>query len=518
MTADQSAFVPSSKATYFFYLLLVLMAAGTLFSLHTYPLVDLDEGAFSSATFEMFARHDFLFTYLNGEPRYDKPILIYWLQAASVSLFGMNEFGFRLPSTLCGLVWAGLSYRFATRLKNPEAGLMAAVVTLAAVGPAFIFRVATADSLLNLCIAGAVYSQFLWIKYQERKEYYLSWMFIGLGFLTKGPVAVLFPVALLMAYCASFKQWPVLKAYVLNFRGPLLALLIAMPWYVAVTVSRGWDFIINFILVHNLGRFSGGMGTPHAYGRFYYVLVGIIVFIPFTTVFIKSLVELKTTLKQELGRYALILFFMVFTLFTISTNKLPHYLLYGVSAALMWVAFELNNVRHRLHLIPGLLLIGLMAALPFLLQNFAGKANNQYQLFLDNIDVYFGFQYQLIVCTALLIVIFFIIDKRYSTGIKLLTTGAMISILMSLVLLPAAGNLLQGPIKKAGQIAKNIDAPLVMYGVNMPSITLYAERVVYKRAPQVGDLVLLPNHRLSDFSSFSELFRDGNIVLIRVQQ
>ena len=45
-------------------------------------LYDLDEGAFTEATREMFENGNFIATYLNGEPRYDKPILIYWLQAA----------------------------------------------------------------------------------------------------------------------------------------------------------------------------------------------------------------------------------------------------------------------------------------------------------------------------------------------------------------------------------------------------------------------------------------------------
>ena len=65
------------------------------------PLFDVDEGAFSQATLEMFQRGDFLSTYLNGQPRYDKPILIYWLQALSVAIFGVNEFAFRFPSALC---------------------------------------------------------------------------------------------------------------------------------------------------------------------------------------------------------------------------------------------------------------------------------------------------------------------------------------------------------------------------------------------------------------------------------
>lgn len=64
------------------------------------PLFDRDEGAFSEATREMFVRDDFISTYLDGKPRYDKPILIYWFQAIGVLIFGINEFAFRLPSAV----------------------------------------------------------------------------------------------------------------------------------------------------------------------------------------------------------------------------------------------------------------------------------------------------------------------------------------------------------------------------------------------------------------------------------
>ena len=81
--------------------LLALLALATLaffFGLDGAPLFDLDEGAFSEATRQMFVRGDFISPYVNNEPRFDKPILIYWLQAPSVWLFGVNEIGFRFPS------------------------------------------------------------------------------------------------------------------------------------------------------------------------------------------------------------------------------------------------------------------------------------------------------------------------------------------------------------------------------------------------------------------------------------
>ena len=74
------------------------------------PLFDWDEGAFSEATREMLASGDWVSITLNGAPRFDKPVLIHWLQAASVGLFGLNEFGFRLPSALAATAWVIVIY------------------------------------------------------------------------------------------------------------------------------------------------------------------------------------------------------------------------------------------------------------------------------------------------------------------------------------------------------------------------------------------------------------------------
>ena len=61
-----------------------------------WPLFDVDEGAFSGATTEMLANGNYISTFIYGAPRFDKPILIYWLQGLSVSLLGHNEWAFRL--------------------------------------------------------------------------------------------------------------------------------------------------------------------------------------------------------------------------------------------------------------------------------------------------------------------------------------------------------------------------------------------------------------------------------------
>src|SRR6185503_12730658 len=100
----------------------VAVLASFFWMLGAAPLFDVDEDAFSQATVEMFQRGDFLSTYLNGQPRYDKPILVYWLQAAAVAVLGPTEWAFRLPSALCAAGWAALTCLFARRFHGTERG------------------------------------------------------------------------------------------------------------------------------------------------------------------------------------------------------------------------------------------------------------------------------------------------------------------------------------------------------------------------------------------------------------
>ncbi len=132
MTAGSAAPPASQRA--FAVLALVAVLASFFFLLGRAPLFDVDEGAFSQATLEMFQRGDFLSTYLNGRPRYDKPILVYWLQAAAVAALGASELAFRLPSAVCASLWALLTFLFARRYFGLQRALLAAALLATSLG------------------------------------------------------------------------------------------------------------------------------------------------------------------------------------------------------------------------------------------------------------------------------------------------------------------------------------------------------------------------------------------------
>src|SRR5512135_1129732 len=92
----------------------------SLFRLGAPRLFDVDEAVFSEATREMVVSRDWITPTYNGENRYDKPILFYWLMAASYKVFGVNEFGARFPSACAAVLLIFFLFLAVKRFSGPE--------------------------------------------------------------------------------------------------------------------------------------------------------------------------------------------------------------------------------------------------------------------------------------------------------------------------------------------------------------------------------------------------------------
>ena len=159
------------------------------------PLFDRDEGAFSEATREMVESGNYISTTLNGEPRYDKPILTYYVQAVGVALLGWNEWGLRLHSALAATLWVLLVLGFAREQWDDLTGWVAGIITATSLWVMIIGRAATADALLNLFLVLSLFDLFRFWKSKRKGPLYRLFLWSALGFLTKGPVAVAVPLA-----------------------------------------------------------------------------------------------------------------------------------------------------------------------------------------------------------------------------------------------------------------------------------------------------------------------------------
>lgn len=496
------------------------------FNIWHIPLFDVDEGAFSQATREMFLRHDFISTYLNGQPRHDKPILIYWLQAASTSLFGFNEFAFRLPSALSSLLWALVIFAFAKRiLGDSRQALIAALLMATSLAIVVIGKAATADALLNLFIAATMFSLFLFLQQQQPRYLYLSAAFCGLGVLTKGPVALAIPAAVSLLYCLSYGDW---RGWLRLLTAPwawLIFLLIVLPWPIVQYMQQGDAFIQGFFFKHNVGRFQQAM-EGHSGGPWFYLPVLLVGFIPYTALLVLTLSRSRALWQQPWARFVLLWFAVVFVLFSLAATKLPHYIIYGFSGLFLLLASQAPSTHSGSAIsakfwafLPQMLLLVFLFALPWGVDYSLPHLRDPYlQAALHTIWQHIPTGYFMAIGLGFSGSVFFLWDNRFALLYKLIASGLFLSFLISALVLPLVANVQQKPIVAAAHIAKDQPQPLVMWRLHMPSFSVYSGRIAALREPVAGDLVITKSKHLKDLSQHEVLYNQQGIALVHLAE
>jgi len=483
------------------------------------PLFDLDEGAFTEATREMLERGDYISTYLNGVPRYDKPVLIYWFQAVSVLAFGVNEWAFRLPSAISATLWVAFVFLFVRRLRGAPAAFVAAGFTASAAGITVIGRAAIADALLNMLIVAALASAYLYLT--EKREHWLRATFVAIGFglLAKGPVAILVPVAVTFLYCLSKRDLATWFRAARDLPGIALMVAIAAPWYVAQYLKEGDAFIQGFFMKHNVDRFSAPM---HGFdgSLLFYVPWLFVATLPFTSPLLNVFRNLRSVWADDLQRFCLIWFAFVLVFFSLSGTKLPHYAFYGYTGLFILMALNVDRLRSSYFaLLPPLLLFAALAALPWVIGYYAPLVRDPYyREALGSLQAQFGPGFYAFAASAVAATIALIAAKRIPLAAKLMATGVLNAAAMALFILPAAGGVQQAPIKEAALLARERGYDVVMWSVNTPSFIVYSGKLVQRRDPVVGDVVLSKVKRLGELPGYEVLYQRNGIALVKVTE
>ncbi|MDR1064611.1 MAG: glycosyltransferase family 39 protein [Azoarcus sp.] len=501
-------------------LIFALPLAAFLLRLGGAPLFDVDEGAFSEATREMFERGDFLSTYLDGAHRFDKPILIYWLQAASYLCFGGMldvEWVFRLPSALAAIAWCYATWHFARHRFGPETALAALAVIATALGPFVIGRAATADALLNLLLALALFDAWRYLESKRRAPLLRCYAWIGLGALTKGPIALIVPGAVTFLYCASRKDWRIWLHALRDVRGWLIFAALTVPWYGAALAIHGQNFIDGFILKHNVERFTGTL-EGHAGSLFYYIAFAPLLLLPWTGPFIASLYQVKADFAASgLRRYLWIWAGFVIVFFSLSGTKLPHYALYGTTPLFLLIAAHRNELRRPLaHLAAPGIFLALLVCLPAICTLLAASdaGDTYYRAQFAEAGLRAGAAYYVICGAALFFWLAAAFAPRGTLWNRLLAIAVLQILALALAFKPWLGAMLQGPVKEAALFVRERSEPVVAWKLTLPSISVYRDAVTPSRTPEAGEVAITRVDRVPE-RGFETLFRRGGIAVVR---
>jgi 4-amino-4-deoxy-L-arabinose transferase-like glycosyltransferase len=489
------------------------------------PLFDLDEGAFSQATLEMLRNHDWLRTWLNGQPRYDKPLLTYWIQAGFVASFGVHELCFRAPSILAASAWVLAVFQFAReQFQRREAAWLAAGTLGLSLMIGVIGHAATADGLLNLWLALAFMD--IWRHAQAPRTALILriYLWMGLGFLTKGPVAIGLPVVTSLLFYLSqgrFRDW---LGAAFDWRGWLVLLGVISIWLVPLAVSGELDFLWQFLTEHNVGRYTDA-AEGHSGGLWFYFLWLPLVLLPFTGLLPAAFAQMRGWKHEPLACYLLIWFALVFVIVSFAATKLPHYMLYGCTPFFLLFGRAWERLPGPWVLLgPAALLCGALASLPLWLPYALPPERRAYehgvmQLALDSIGPVYGVSAA--VSLGLLVVLAW---KRLPRWQTVLGAGLAQALLVWAGVIPVLAAAQQAPVREAAWIARDSGANAVSYRTALPSFSVYRGDITESRLPEAGELVFLRRDRLKSLREalpevrFTTVYERGGIALLRREE
>jgi len=225
------------------------------------------------------------------EPRFQKPILFYWLVALSFKIFGVSIFSGRLPSVIFATLGILLVYHFSLVLfGNYRGALFSSLVLLSS--PLYFLdaRAARTDMMLTFFITLSMlfFAKGLSGRKSRRSNFIFSFISMGLATMTKGPPGFLIPFIAIMVFLLIlpedrsvlkdiFTPWPL-----------LFFLLIVVPWPLVMYLFHGERFINCFLfselfsrvgrssinLFSNIGYYSGTM-VRHFFPWSIFLLVGL---------------------------------------------------------------------------------------------------------------------------------------------------------------------------------------------------------------------------------------------------
>src|SRR5579864_1687205 len=239
----------------------VLLLAGFctflfFYGIAQFGLIGADEPRYAQVSREMLERGDWVTPTLGGHAWLEKPPLYYWQAMLVYSVLGLSDVTARLPSAIDATLLVIVIYLFFRRLRS-GVELDAALITASCAGIIGYARAASMDMALATTFSIAMLAWWAWRETNRRLHLALSYFFLALGMLAKGPVAPFLAAVILMLFAAATKEWRrVLKTFWLP--GILLFCVVALPWYFAVQ-SHNSGFFREFILQHNLARFSSDL-------------------------------------------------------------------------------------------------------------------------------------------------------------------------------------------------------------------------------------------------------------------
>lgn len=340
------------------YLLLILIALLLLVSgINTYSLRGSTEPREAGVAAEMLQDGDYVVPRLNGEKFLEKPPLSYWLQAASLRVFGYEPFAVRAPSILAGVLCVCLMFFAVERLLNSrELAWLAALLLLTMASFWMNARIAGQDVLLTLGVAitlfGFYFAHSCSLQKSAAQKYW--WLLYALGVFvatfTKGVIGAAIPGFVIVVFLCVDAQVFQRGWRIGDWLRPMLFAMVGVVplalWLFALYQQQGFGDVSTLLWANSFERFSGDYTRGAHSEPFYYYLKKLPeTFAPWNLLLFAALWQMRKQIVRERNLAFFCCWLLApYLLLSLSAGKRPTYLLMIYPAAAVLIALFMQGV------------------------------------------------------------------------------------------------------------------------------------------------------------------------------
>ena len=312
------------------------------------PPLDRDESRYAQATSQMLESGDYVDIRFQDDPRWKKPVGIYWMQAVAVAATSQVENRdiqpYRIPSILGAMMAAAAIAWVGQAMFGARAGFLAGAI----LGASFLLSteagIAKTDAMLcgavTLAMAGLarIYLASRAGETPQRPHKLMFWLGLGLSILIKGPIGLIVIAPAMLAVSAWDRDFRWLKRLGWGWGLPLVALLVG-PWAIAITIATDGGFWREAIAGDLAPKIAGGHES-HGAPPGYYVLGALVMFFPATLLLPAALSTGWSRRAEPAIRFLVCWLVPAWIIFELTPTKLAHYTLpaYGALALLAGAA------------------------------------------------------------------------------------------------------------------------------------------------------------------------------------
>ncbi len=299
------------------------------------PPLDRDESRYAQATSQMLESGDYVDIRYQDEPRWKKPVGIYWMQAVAVALTSKVEnrdiAPYRIPSLLGALLAAAACAWAGAAMFGNRAGFLSGAI----LGASFLLSteagIAKTDAMLcgavTLAMAGLarIYLAARAGEVPRRPWKFAFWLGLGLSVLVKGPIGLLVIAPAMMALSIWDRDVSWLKRLGWGWGLPLVALIVG-PWAIAITIATDGAFWREAIGGDLAPKIAGG-DEGHGVLPGFYLLIAPLLFFP-ATLLLPAAVSTGWSRRAEPAiRFLVCWVVPAWLIFELTPTKLAHYTL-----------------------------------------------------------------------------------------------------------------------------------------------------------------------------------------------